>query len=199
MESLLTLTIRSTHYYLIGIRGGKLLVDAGWELPQFKAQMKACKVPFSEIKYVMFTHHHPDHAGLVQQVKDLSGAHLIIHEKQIPYLQFLAAYYEKKGGGEPVRVEKGDLVSPSRSVLHSIGIDGEIVETPGHSDDSLSLALDSGLAFIGDLTWPEYAPPESYDLVVASWKKLLALNVHTFYHSHVSSIPAERLREILGE
>jgi endoribonuclease LACTB2 len=198
MSSLLTLTVNSTHFYLIDCLGGKLLVDAGWELAQFTGQMKAYKIPINQIRYVMFTHHHPDHAGLVQNIKNLSGARLIIHQKQIPFLENLRGYYARKGGYEPIRVEKNDLVSPNRAALQSIGVLGEIFETPGHSEDSISLLLDSGEAFIGDLTAPELAGEDSAEQVYASWKKLLAQGAQVFYHSHTGPIPAERIREALS-
>ena len=76
-----------------------------------------------------------------------------------------------KGGYMPIRVEQDDLISPTRSVLQSIGISGEIVETPGHSDDSISLVMDAGAAFTGDLPSPEITHPENYDQTCASWKK----------------------------
>jgi len=198
MENLVTLTINGTHFYLIDCKGGKLLIDAGWEIAQFNSRMKTARLSFAEIRLIMFTHHHPDHAGLVQNIKDLSGAKLIIHQKQIPYLEQLRGFLEKKGSFVPVRVEKDDLISPSREVLRSLGIAGEIVETPGHSDDSISLVLDSGSAFIGDLPAPEYVDPEIYPLVCESWKALLALGAQVFYHSHTDPIPAQRIRDSLS-
>jgi glyoxylase-like metal-dependent hydrolase (beta-lactamase superfamily II) len=199
MENLITLTVNSTHFYLIECKNGKLLVDAGWDLPQFTSRLKAYRIPFSDIRYVMFTHHHPDHAGLVQNIKNISGARLIIHEKQIPYLENLRRYYEKKGGYEPIRVEKEDLISPDRVRLASIGIQGEILETPGHSDDSISLLLDSGLAFIGDLPLPDFAAEGNYETTRQSWISLLARDVRMFYHSHTDPIPAGQIRGLLTE
>jgi glyoxylase-like metal-dependent hydrolase (beta-lactamase superfamily II) len=198
MTALITLTVKSTHFYLLDCRGGKLLVDAGWELAQFTAQLKAFKVPLADIRYVMFTHHHPDHAGLVQNIKNLSGARLIIQPSQVPYLENLRALYAKKGAAfEPIRVEKNDLVGPARAALRAIGISGEIFATPGHSDDSFSLLLDSGEAFIGDLTAPELAGEESAALIRASWQTLLDHGARVFYHSHTAPIPAERIRTAL--
>ena len=198
MENLLTLTVNSTHFYLIDLQPGWLLVDAGWGMAQFTAQLKAYQLPFSAIKYIMFTHHHPDHAGLVQKVRDASGAKLIIHSKQIPYLENLRAFYEKKGGYVPIRVEKDDLVSPSREQLVKIGIHGEIVETPGHSPDSISLVLDSKAAFIGDLTPPVMAGEESIAEVCQSWRKLLAAGATRFYHSHAGPFEAEQIQSQLA-
>jgi ribonuclease/clavin/mitogillin len=191
MENMLTLTVNSTHFYLVDLYPGWLLVDAGWGMPQFTAQLKAYQVPLSSIKYVLFTHHHPDHAGLIQAVRDVSGAKLIIHRAQIPFLEDLRAFYEKKGEAYvPIRVEKGDLVSPGQEELAAIGIRGEILETPGHSVDSISLALDSGAAFIGDLTLPALAGEGHLGEVCQSWKKLLARGAARFYHSHTDPFAA---------
>jgi ribonuclease/clavin/mitogillin len=199
MKNLITLTVNSTHFYLIDCNGGKLLVDAGWELPKFTSRLKAYQVPITQIRYVMFTHHHPDHAGLVQAVKELSGARMIIHQVQIPFLPYLQAYYENKGGYVPIRIEKDDLVSPDRAALKSIGIEGVLLETPGHSQDSISLVLDSHDAFIGDLTLPDFASPDNYEQICESWKKLIAHHARLFYHSHSEPFPVTRVQSQLPE
>jgi glyoxylase-like metal-dependent hydrolase (beta-lactamase superfamily II) len=198
MENILAITVRSTHYYLIDLGQGKLLVDAGWVgyLAQFANRLKAYQLDFSDIHYIMFTHHHPDHAGLVQTVKRLSGAKLIIHEKQIPYLAQLAAYFQNNREFEPVVVNTDDLASPDRNKLAEIGIKGEIVETPGHSDDSISLVLDSGAAFVGDLTPLGLASDEKRPELLSSWKKLVERKVHTVYHAHADPFPITDIVEL---
>ena len=69
---------QSTNYYAMQIKDGKLLVDCGWPgtLPQFTAQLKRKDIAPGEIKYLLVTHFHPDHAGLTQELKKL-GAKLI--------------------------------------------------------------------------------------------------------------------------
>jgi endoribonuclease LACTB2 len=186
MENLVTLTVKSTHFYLIDFGKGKLLVDAGWVelLPRFNAELKNAGVAYPEIKFVLFTHHHPDHAGLVQTVKRLSGARLLIHASQLPYLPALNGFYAKTPGFEPVVVAKTDLVSPDRRALAALGIRGEIVPTPGHSPDSVSLVLDSGMAFTGDLHVPSMATEENAAETRASWRRLADLHVETIYPAH---------------
>jgi hypothetical protein len=39
----------------------------------------------------------------------------------------------------------------SRDILKVLGIDGEILHTPSHSEDSVTLALDDGSCLVGDL------------------------------------------------
>jgi ribonuclease/clavin/mitogillin len=201
MENLVTLTYDSTHYYLISGRSGKLLVDAGLpgSMPKFKAQLNQYNIRFFEITYVMMTHHHPDHAGILQEIKNASGAKLIIHEKQVPFLASLAAYYKKKGGYVPIQIGKDDLVitAQNRVILSSIGFQGEMVETPGHSEDSISLVLDSGMAFVGDLN-PLYGmDPENEAVHVQSWKKLIDRNAQVFYPAHANPVSAAEIKQLL--
>ncbi len=210
MVNIVTLTINSTHFYLVDCQGGRLLVDAGWSMARFAAQMKNLGIGFAEIHYVMFTHTHPDHAGLIQEIKERSGARLIIHEKQIPYLGELHAFLAKKGSGKPIRVEKGDLVSPDRVALRAAGIPGEIIETPGHSPDSISLLLESGVALTGDLRvgdlveslvralseagLPEYEMGENYETTCASWKRLVQRGARWIYPSHTDPFPLKEVK-----
>jgi ribonuclease/clavin/mitogillin len=186
LENIVTLTVKSTHFYLIDFGKGKLLVDAGWAelLPRFNAELKNAGVRYDEIKFVMLTHNHPDHAGLIQTVKRLSGARLLIHENQVPYLPELAEFYKNTPGFEPVQVTKADRISPDRNALSALGIHGQIVPTPGHSPDSVSLVLDSGLAFIGDLHPPSMVGEESLAETRASWQKLAALKAGLIYPAH---------------
>jgi glyoxylase-like metal-dependent hydrolase (beta-lactamase superfamily II) len=63
----------------------------------------------------------------------------------------------------------------------TLGIEGQLVHTPGHSDDSVSLLLDSGEVFTGDLTPPHMIAEESEELVMHSWRTLKekgAMRVH---------------------
>jgi ribonuclease/clavin/mitogillin len=197
MENILPLTVRSTHFFLIDGPKGKLLVDAGWDWSDFAAQLKAYKVAVTDIRFILFTHNHPDHAGLVQQIKELSGAKLLIQQCQVERLGELQAYAAKKGGILPITVGKDDLVNPTRQDLARMGFHGEIVETPGHSEDSISLVLDSGIAMIGDLALPGLVSEEQTAQICASWEKLLAKGVQRFYHSHTDYIPAELARKMM--
>lgn len=190
---MLTLTIQSTHFYLVGCTGGWLLVDAGraGSLPRLKAELKGLDVAPSTIRFVMATHYHPDHGGLVQEVKRGLGARLIIHERQLPGLEELKAFYARKSGGlyVPAAVEQSDLLLKSapddnHAVLQPLGIQGAIVETPGHSDDSVSLVLDSGEAFTGDLHLPGYATPENFEITCESWRRLVHRGAHWVYPAH---------------
>lgn len=145
----------STNYYAIDIKTGKLLVDCGWPgtLPQFTKVLKQKGSTLSEIKYLLVTHFHPDHAGLVQDIKN-QGAKFILPECQrdsiVPFTESF------QGKSLPyIEIKQNDniilILEDSRKFLSNIGLNGEIIHTPGHSDDSITLILDEGFAFTGDL------------------------------------------------
>ncbi len=203
MHNLVTVAYNSTYHYLVGCRGGYLLIDAGFAgtLPQLRHGLGKSGIDPSDVEYVMLTHHHPDHAGLTQEVKKAFGAKLLIHERQIPYLGALLSFYRRKGGYEPIVVERNDVVVTTRSsreALRSIGIAGEIVETPGHSEDSVSLVLDDGAAFVGDLHLPDQVEEARLGEVRESWAKLLRLGVRAAYPSHAGPIPADDVQRHLS-
>ena len=201
MENLVTVTIRSTHHYLIDTGQGMLMIDPGWagSLPELVNQLQRYKIDLPQIRFVMFTHHHPDHAGLTQEIKKASKARLIILEHQIPFLENLTAFYAAKGGYEPVRIEAGDMIlTPSnRADLEKIGLLGAIVATPGHSDDSVSLVLDSGKAFTGDLHLPDMVQDEARAVTCQSWKTLLRLNTKMVFPGHGIPFPIEDIQQSL--
>lgn len=195
---MLTLTLRSTHFYLLD----GLLVDAGWpgSLPALASRLKTYHLDLSAIRYVLATHYHPYHAGLVQELKRAVGARLILHELQRPFVPQLAALYAKKGGYLPITVDPTDLVltGDGRAALSSLGFDAQVVPTPGHSDDSISLLLAAGQAFVGDLPPPAYVGADHAPTVRASWQTLLARGAHTFYHGHAPPFTAALIRQQLA-
>jgi glyoxylase-like metal-dependent hydrolase (beta-lactamase superfamily II) len=72
----------------------------------------------------------------------------------------------------------------SRARLAAIGLAGEIVPTIGHSDDSVTLVLDEGVAFTGDLTPLSLAEAQNAEALEASWQRLRDLGVTTIYPGH---------------
>ena len=75
-------------------------------------------------------------------------------------------------------------VSESRNYLKSIGINGEIIEIPGHSEDSVSLILDEGSAFTGDLRPPMAVTEEARSQAENSWAEIRSFDVKTVYPGH---------------
>lgn len=86
--------------------------------------------------------------------------------------------------------------------MSHIGIDGEVIHTPGHSDDSITLVLDDGTAFVGDLCPLFTVPAYRSRTLENSWNELLSRGVtHIFYgHSNPQQISGIRsTRDIPAE
>jgi ribonuclease/clavin/mitogillin len=101
----------------------------------------------------------------------------------------------------PIEIGNTDLIveSPARAALESIGVKGALLETPGHSDDSISLVLDNGAAFVGDLTWPDRVGPNNSDTVIASWRALIANGARTIYAGHGGPVSVAQIVRLLPD
>ena len=155
--------------------------------------LKRKDITFEQLGYLLVTHYHPDHAGLAQEVK-AKGVRMVVMEQQLTAIPRLASFM--KPNDHYVEITLHDnlelTTGESRAFLASIGIAGEIVATPGHSGDSVSLVLDEGAAFTGDLTPPGFVGEDASDTVERSWKALHALGVTTIYHGHGPARPLPR-------
>jgi endoribonuclease LACTB2 len=182
----------STNYYIIETKSGKLMIDCGWPgtLPKFMAELKRKGILFKEIKYLLVTHFHPDHAGLVQELKN-QGVKFILLECQLNYIAQLTELFKTKKHPY-VEIQQNDSfllkVEDSRKFLVSLGLDGEILHTPGHSDDSVTLILDEGYAFTGDLH-PAFMNIDDAT-TRASWDKIHRHKVTRIFPGHGGSASA---------
>ena len=179
----------STNYYLIEVQSGKLLVDCGWPgtLPKFRAELKRKGIDFKEVRYLLVTHFHPDHAGLVQELKN-QGVKFILLECQIDFIPQLTELFKTKTYPYvTIQANDGLLLNleDSRKFLAGIGLKGEILHTPGHSDDSVTLILDEGYAFTGDLH-PAFMNIDDAT-TRASWDKIHQHKIKRIFPGHGNS------------
>jgi len=177
----------STNYYAIEFKDGKLLVDCGWPgtLPKLKAELKRKGISLSEIKYLLVTHFHPDHAGLAQELKK-TGTKLLLLESQIDFIAPLSELFKKKTFPYVEITLSDNLIlkfGESRKFLANLAINGEIISTPGHSDDSITLILDEGFAFTGDLQ-PRFVLPEEDKISHESWDKIYRHKINRLFPGH---------------
>jgi glyoxylase-like metal-dependent hydrolase (beta-lactamase superfamily II) len=182
----------STNYYVLGQGPKRLLVDIGWSntMPKFLAELKRKGVPLEQIGYLLATHYHPDHAGLAQELK-AKGVRLVVIDLQEPFVPILKTWMKPINKYQDITLDDNVALTcaGSRAFLATLGISGQIIHTPGHSDDSVTLVLDEGIAFIGDLTHPLFVDESTAAVVLNSWDKIRALNVHTIHAGHGPSRP----------
>jgi glyoxylase-like metal-dependent hydrolase (beta-lactamase superfamily II) len=180
----------STNYYLLEIKGGKLLIDCGWPgtLPKLMAELKRKGISIKEIKYLLVTHFHPDHAGITQDMKKL-GVKLVLLESQVDFIAPFAEFFKGKNLPYIEITQSDNLIlkfADSQKFLAGIGITGEIIPTPGHSDDSVTLILDEGFAFTGDLP-PLFMVAEEDHVTRGSWDKIYQHKITRIFPAHGGS------------
>jgi glyoxylase-like metal-dependent hydrolase (beta-lactamase superfamily II) len=177
----------STNYYVLSDKSPKLMIDTGWPgtLTRLQAQCKRVSLNLTDIPYLLITHYHPDHAGLAQELKRL-GIKLIMLEHQAVEVPRLKRHMKADHHYQEITLNDNVMLrlEDSREFLAKSGIAGEIISTPGHSDDSVTLILDQGAAFTGDLTHPMLSMGEPDDPATLSWAKIRAAGGTTIYPGH---------------
>ena len=223
------ININDTNYYLLECNNGYLLIDAGWvgKYNKFKESLKRIHIDINSIKYILLTHHHHDHAALIQDIRKESKCKLILNENQIKYLKEGTTHIENirqyniglklldkilspfiQYSYTPIALNESDIVitADEYDIYNLTGIKGKIICTPGHSKDSVSLVLENGNAFVGDVAMnilkvfgQSYRPVEAedYNMVYESWGKLINSGSKTIYPSHGDSFSARELEKIL--
>jgi endoribonuclease LACTB2 len=183
--SIVNIGYRSTNYWVISAHTSRFLVDIGWPgtLGAMKANLKKMDIPLNEIRYALATHYHIDHAGLGEELKR-EGVPLLVLDVQVSAIPIMKTWTKPEDNYTEI-TEKGNIIisfAQSRKLLHEIGIDGEIIHTPGHSDHCVSLLLDDGAVFTGDL------PPEEFcfdnPVALATWKNLREKGARQVYPAH---------------
>ena len=176
----------STNYYIVESSREKLLVDCGWPgtLPKLMAALKRKSIAFEEIKYLLVTHFHPDHAGLVQELKD-KGLRFIGTECQVDVMASFAELFNGKNYPYVPITQHDNYImklEESRGFLSGLGLKGEVIHTPGHSDDSVTLILDEGYAFTGDLH-PSFMNIDD-EKTRQSWEKIHQHKITRIFPGH---------------
>ena len=175
-----TLKLKVTNCYLVRAGEKYLLVDTGYEYEweSFCKRLREVGVGLDKIGYVLLTHHHDDHSGLLNKVveansgvkiimsqhaKDLmaTGKHFHTPEagyinKRIGLLLSLKGRFDKKWTHSfpPYQMRKSDIFIDRETSFGELGIalPGKIIETPGHSPDHISIVFDDGDCISGDAT-----------------------------------------------
>ncbi len=176
------------------IRGSKanMLVDTDYAgtLPAFYKAIKDLDIRISDIGYVIATHYHPDHMGIVSELTD-KGVTLLIMESQLPYIHYSDNIFEKEPhlDFKPIDPDKARILrfDEARLFLAGIGIEGEIISTPSHSKDSISVVLDDGTCIVGDLEPYEYL--EAYEdnkALKEDWDRIMSYKPMRICYAHAN-------------
>ena len=188
----------ATNTYLIDGERGTLLLDTGWTgtFPAFCKELGEKGRKLQGIDYILVTHFHPDHMGIAEEIAE-HGPVIVAVDLQLPYLHGADEVLARSGRGRvlPIVDEKVRVITleESRGFLRELGLEGEILHTPGHSEDSISLWLDEGALFVGDLNPLYELELHEGTEVGESWKRLLALAPRQVYYGHAKTAVLENI------
>lgn len=206
--------IMNTYIYKANI--GYIMIDTGYENSIKKVLKKLNKINInvSEIKYVFLTHAHDDHAGFLNELLCINQElKVVISDKSMPTLKRgqnsfdggcstkfawlfckLMGLFGKAEHKFPKIEDKYnnrfiEITTENRKELEEL-LNGEILFTPGHTKDSISLKLDdiilcgdaamNGLPSIKRLIiWIENL--KEYE---ESWNILINTNANLIYPAH---------------
>ncbi|PKL38282.1 MAG: hypothetical protein CVV44_10350 [Spirochaetae bacterium HGW-Spirochaetae-1] len=219
--------------YLLPCRGGYILIDTYYphSYDKFLSGLKGLGIDVHDISYILLTHHHDDHCGFAARLRRESGARLILHRNAVDNLKIgkpdmnmhplnACTYYSFRvfslfkdssdHSYPPVEITMKDHIVPGNDndVLRSLGVEGRIVYTPGHTDDSISVVMDDGRAFVGDAAmnllnycFCRRRPIWLADMgeVYTGWERLADSGARVIYPAHGEPFGMEELKLTMAE
>lgn len=162
--------------YDIGSREASV-IDPGGEAGRIIAFINEKKL---KVKNIFLTHGHFDHILGVQQLKEATGARLVVHEEDAVCLRDTHAALYNSLMPEPFRVAKPDILLKGGERTLVNGVEMLFVHTPGHSPGSMCLFM-SNVLFSGDTLFADTIgrsdfPTSDPAALAESLRNLYALN-----------------------
>jgi glyoxylase-like metal-dependent hydrolase (beta-lactamase superfamily II) len=220
--SILPLGMVNCHL-LIGPQGC-VLVDAGLPGSETKVRrvLRQHGLDYADIKLIVITHAHIDHAGAARKLAKLSGAPIVAHAGDLDYYQqkkpmtfcttdwFSRLFLRTGLIMRPYAPFTPDvLLQDGESLdLQPYGLPGRVQHTPGHTAGSISIQMEGGDAMVGDLlasgvmlggllrTGRAKRPPFEDDphQVADELQRLVDAGMQHFYMGHGGPLPAKEVQ-----
>jgi len=204
---------------------GTIMIDCGKpkKLKHFMQGIEKASIKPEEVRLIVLTHGHFDHVGSAKDVKEATGAKIAMHEKEKDWLEKslkplppgvtlwgkifvnILKMFMPFIHIPPTDVDV--ILTDEEFSLDEFGIPGKVIYTPGHSSGSVSVLLETGDVFVGDLAMNKFPLSfgpglpifaEDRDKVIESWKILLDQGAKTVYPAHGEAFSADIIRKELS-
>ncbi len=146
------------------VRGPKpTLIDCGYasSYENVLAGLAEVGVMPTDVRYLVPTHVHLDHAGAAGRLlKEMPNAEVIAHERSVPHLIDPARLIESStkvfgpvimglyGTPDPIPAERVTAVGKEASLDLGDGLSATLIHSPGHAPHQISVALDQTKAML---------------------------------------------------
>ena len=133
--------------FLIGDEDSRkaMVIDPGDEPDRIMAGVKADNL---SLEYIVCTHAHFDHVGAVPDIKDETGAKIIIHKDELEIYQGardMAAFW----GYDIAPLPEADILVEDGDEIRLGSLSFRVLHTPGHSPGGMCL-FGAGVVVTGD-------------------------------------------------
>jgi glyoxylase-like metal-dependent hydrolase (beta-lactamase superfamily II) len=161
------LPLKMVNAHLIRSEAGCILVDAGIPGSERKIGQVLSRhgLSFRDIKLIVVTHAHTDHAGSAARLRALSGAPILAHADDVDFytrrrpMTYCATglvgklFFKTPIPHQPYEGFEPDILMTNDETVNllSFGVDGLVRHTAGHTAGSISVELGSQDVLVGDL------------------------------------------------
>ena len=193
-----------------------ILIDTGLPGSTNKIIKKIEEMGFKtdQVSLIILTHAHLDHFGSVKQLQKITGAKVAIHKNDAMYLiegksaevtpisgfgKFMMRIVKNRSS--KIDGIKPDILIEDKMDLNEFGIKGKVISTPGHTEGSVSILLNSRKCLVGDILGSSFGKPtygmfcNDINKLKESIIKIKDSNIKEVYLSHGGIISIDKIRK----
>lgn len=183
--------------------GEACMIDTGFLLPisYLQSAMNKRHLSLENIKHILITHSHIDHAGNLAVLKKLTDALVMAHEDEVPFVRHEKRFPKPKSSAALPFYFCEPYLRPAKCDVDVELHDGDtikehhlkVIHTPGHTPGSICLYHEPTRSlFTGDTLLNHLGILQSASAIFScdieqakrSIEKLVGLEINTIYFSH---------------
>lgn len=212
-----------SNVYLVMKDKQLILIDTGKEsnFRKLSNNINSLGLSFNKITHLILTHTHFDHCQLARKIKEDSSCKIIVSCHAENWIKtgytvlprgttYLTRLISRLGELIGKRKFGYQSFEPDILIVGDYNLNNtinriKIIETSGHSEDSISVLVDNEVAIVGDVMFgvfknsifPPYA--DNIGKMIRSWNRLLHTDCDVFLPGHGKEIKRELLKKQLDK